>query len=263
LRIVVCVKQVPDSAAQLSVKEGKPDWGDAPLVINPWDEFAVEAALRQVEAQSGEVIALTVGSEGTKEALKHALAMGCSQAVLVNDPALEQVDSLMVAKILSAAIQKISAEGGPVDLAMFGRQAIDTDTGVTAIQAARCLGWPSLSLVSAIHSLDSSAGLIQVERSIEEGRQIIQSRLPAVVSVVKDIAEPRYPSFMGIRKASRAVIPSWTLADLNLTDLRPVVSMLAILKPPTREIQTEILSGANAKEIANKLVDKILEEKVL
>jgi electron transfer flavoprotein beta subunit len=254
---------VPDSAAQLTVREGKPDWGQAPLVINPWDEFAVEAALQQVEAQSGEVIAITIGTEGSKEALKHALAMGCAQAILVSDPSLERADSLMTARTLAAAIQKVSAEGEPVQLAMFGRQAIDTDTGVTSVQTARCLGWPSLSLVSAIRSLDASAGVIQVERSLEEGRQVVSGRLPAVVSVVKDIAEPRYPSFMGIRKASRAVIPTWNLADLGIAASQPVISWPEVSAPPPREVRTEMITGANSQEIAEKLVQKILEEKVL
>lgn len=263
MRIIVCVKQVPDSAAQLTVRDGKPDWGNAPLVMNPWDEFAVAAALNLAEAHHGEVIALTVGGEGSKETLKHALAVGCAQAILVNDPALEAADSLGIARVLAAAIQKINAESEPVSLAMFGRQAIDTDAGIIPVQTARLLGWSALTLVSAIRSLDIQSGAIQVERSIEEGRQVVSSRLPAVISVVKDIAEPLYPSFMGIRKATRAVIPTWSLADLHLEPPRPVVTWSEVTLPPQREMKTEIITGANAREIAEKLAEKILEEKVL
>ena len=99
MKIVVCVKQVPDSAAKVVVEDGQVTWGDAPLVINPWDEYAVEAALLQGEAQGGDVIALTMGDEGAKDALKHALAMGCNEAVLVTDPALAGADSQAVAKV--------------------------------------------------------------------------------------------------------------------------------------------------------------------
>ena len=121
--------------------------------------------------------------------------------------------------LLAAAIQKV----GDVGLAFFGKQAIDGDMGVTAAQTAYCLKWPVLSLVSTIASVDANS--IRVERSIEEGRQIVEGKLPVVISVSKDIGEPRYPSFMGIRKASRAVIPVWTLADLGISAPSPVVAL--------------------------------------
>ena len=212
MKIAVCVKQVPDSAAKLVAVDGKANWGDSPLVINPWDEYAVEAALQQAEAHNGSVVAVSMGGESSTEALKHALAMGCSDAILISDPALSQADSQVTSRVLAAAIQKI----GEVDLAFLGRQAIDTDTGLTAAQTARLLGWPALTLVSVISGVDPSARTIQVQRSAEEGRITVSARLPVVLSIVKDFGEPRYPSFMGIRKASRAVIPVWTLAELGL-----------------------------------------------
>ena len=175
MKIVVCVKQVPDSAAKVVAENGKVTWGDAPLVINPWDEFAVEAALLQQETHGGEVIALTIGGESAKEALKHALAMGCGQAILVSDPALAGSDSQAVAKVLAAALRKI----GDVDLAFFGKQAIDGDMGVTAAQTARVLGWPVLSLVSVIQALDPGGRSIRVSRATEEGRQVVEAKFPA------------------------------------------------------------------------------------
>lgn len=259
MKIVVCVKQVPDSAAKVVVEDGKVTWGDAPLVINPWDEFAVEAALVQKEAHGGEVTVVTVGNEETKEALKHALAMGCGEAILVSDPALVGADSQAVARVLAAAIQKM----GDVDLVFFGRQAIDGDMGVTSVQTARSMGWPMLSLVSVISALDPSGRTIRVERSTEEGRQIVETKLPAMVSVVKDIGEPRYPSFMGIRKASRANIPTWSLADLGIETPPSVVKWPELQNAPVREIQTETISGNSPQEIAANLADKILAEKVL
>jgi len=104
---------------------------------------------------------------------------------------------------------------------------------------------------------------IRVERAMEEGRQLVETQLPAVVSVSKDIGEPRYLSFMGIRKASRAVIPVWTLADLALSVPGSYVKWPEILMPPARQVATEIIIGAISQEIAEKLVDKILAEKVL
>ena len=259
MKSVVCVKLVPSSDAKVMVEDGQVTWGDAPLVINPWDEYAVETAVRQQESQGGDVTVISVGGENAKEALKHALAMGCSQAILVSDPGLAGADSLSTARVLAAAIQKV----GEVDVAFFGRQAIDGDVGVTAAQTARLLGWPSLTLVSIISRLDPAAKTIQVERSIEDGRQIVEAKLPAVVSVVKDIGEPRYPSFMGIRKASKADIPTWSLFDLGLQATEPLVTWPEMINPPKREVMTEIITGDNPQEVAEKLVDKILEEKVL
>ena len=259
MKIVVCVKQVPDSAAKVVVENGQVTWGDAPLVINPWDEYAVETALKQQEEHGGDVTAVTMGGENAKEALKHALAMGCSEAILISDPAFENADSLLTARVLAAALRKI----GEVDLAFFGRQAIDGDVGVTAAQTARALGWPALTLVSKISNLDTGSRMIQVERSVEEGRQVVEAKLPAVVSVVKDIGEPRYPSFMGIRKASRSTIPTWTAADLGEEVPAPAVTWPEVMNPPRREITTEIITGDTPQEIAEKLAEKIMEEKVL
>lgn len=257
MKIVVAIKQTPDSAAKVVAEGGQIAWGDAPLVMNPWDEFAVEAALLQADAQDAEVTAISVGGESAKEALKTALAMGAQQAILISDPALANADSQAIAKVLAAAIRKI----GEVDLAFFGRQAIDGDMGVTGAMTARVLGWPMLGLVSAVQALSTAS--IRVECSFEEGRQVVECKLPAVVSVSKDIGEPRYPSFMGIRKASRAIIPTWSLGDLGLAAPASVVAWPQVANPPARQVTTEMVSGGTAKEIAENLVDKILAEKVL
>jgi electron transfer flavoprotein beta subunit len=256
LKIVACIKQVPDSAAKVVAENGQVSWGDAPLVINPWDEFAVEAALQQKEAHGGEVIAVSMGDENSKEALKHALAMGCDSAILVADPALSGLDTQGTARVLAAAIQKV----GDVDMAFFGRQAIDGDAGITPAQTARVLGWPMLSLCSVI-TVDG--GKAKVERSIEEGRQSVSADLPVVFSVVKDFGEPRYPSFMGIRKASRAEIPAWSLAELGIAAPAAVVAWPELMNPPSREVTCEIVSGGSPEEIADQLANKILAEKVL
>jgi electron transfer flavoprotein beta subunit len=253
---------VPDSAAQVAAENGQVALGDAPLVINPWDEYAVEAALAQQEKVGGSVTALSVGGESAKDALKHALAMGCSEAVLVSDPALRKADSQAVARVLAAAVGKL-ASAEPVGLVFFGRQAIDGDLGVTHAQTARLLGWPMLGFVALIQALDPSAGTIRVERSLEEGRQGVEARLPAVVSVVKDIGEPRYPSFMGIRKAARADIPVWTLADLGISPPTARVEWPEVVNPPVRQGTVEMITGGSPQEIAAKLVDKVLAEKVL
>ena len=259
MKILVCVKQVPDSAATVIVENGTVSWGNADLVLNPWDEYAVEAALLSKEAHGGTVTVLTIAQEGANEALKQALAMGCDNASLVADTALVNTDSQATAMVLAAAIRKI----GDVDLVFFGRQAIDGDIGMTHTQTARVLSWPSLTLTSAITKLDPEGRTIEVERAVDEGRQIVKSQLPAVVSVIKDFAEPRYPSFMGIRKAARAEIPTWTLSDLGISAPEKKTFWPEVSNPPKRDVVCEIITGSSPEEIAEILADKIMAEKVL
>jgi electron transfer flavoprotein beta subunit len=260
VKVIVCVKQTPDTAATLTVVGGKASWGDAPLVLNPWDEYAIEQALRTKEAHGGSVTALSLGPEAAKESLKQALAMGCDEAVLLSDPAFERADSLVASAALAAAIKRIDAP----DLVFFGKAAVDTDTGVTGPQVARRLGWPSLNLVAAISELDPAAKTITVERLLEEGRQIVRSPLPAVVSVVKEINEPRYPSFMGIRKASKAEIPVWTATEIGLQPVpEPALSWPEVTAPARAEQSCEFMSGETAQQQAAALVDRLIEEKLI
>lgn len=256
MKIIACIKQVPDSEAKVKAEGGQVSWGDAPLVINPFDEYAVEGALQQKEASGGTVTALCVGPESAKEALKHALAMGADEAVLVSDAALNDLDTIGAAKVLAAAIQKI----GGADMVIFGRQTLDNGAGLTPAQTARVLGWPMLGLAGQIKV---DGGSVQVERVLEEGRQSMKANLPAVLSVVQSIGEPRYPSFMGIRKASKATIPVWSLGDIGASAPAPIVTRTELMNPPVLEKEVEMISGETPAEIAEKLADKIIAEKVL
>ena len=256
MKIIACIKQVPDSEAKVKAENGAVTWGDAPLVINPFDEYAVEGALQQKEATGGTVTALCIGSESAREALKHALAMGADDAVLVSDPALGDLDTVGAARVLAAAINKI----GGADMVVFGRQTLDNGAGITPAQTARVLGWAMLGLAGQIKVQDGS---VSVERVIEEGRQNVSAKLPAVLSVVQSIGEPRYPSFMGIRKASKATIPVWSLGDLGIAAPAPVIKRTELMNPPVRETAVEIIAGDSPEAIAETLVEKILAEKVL
>lgn len=263
MHVVVCAKQTPDTAAKVEVKDGHVTWGDAALVVNPWDEYAVEEGIRLKEKHSGKVTALSMGPESAKEALKTCLAMGCDEAILISDPALKGSDVIATATALAAAIKKL----GDVDVVVLGNRAIDGDTGLTVAALAAKLGWTPLTYLSKIESLDAGAKTISVERSLEEGKQQCSSKLPAVISVVKDINEPRYPSFMGIRKASKATIPVWTLADVGVDAATVGVAGSSVTWPeiyplPPREGSVEIIDGT-PEEIAAKLADKLISEKVI
>lgn len=263
MHVIVCIKQTPDTAAKIDVKDGHVTWGDAALVVNPWDEYAIEEAIRLKEKHGGKVTAISMGPESAKEALKTCLAMGCDEAILLSDPAFKGSDATATASVLAAAIGKL----GTADMAIVGKQAIDGDTGLTAIAVAALLGWSPLTFVSKIAELDPAARSLQVERLQEEGKQICAARLPAVLSVVKDINEPRYPSFMGIRKAAKAVIPQWAAADLGMDPATvgapgSTVKWPAIYPPPALEANVEMLDGT-PEEIASKLADRLMANKVI
>ncbi len=262
MHIAVFVKQTPDSAAKMGVENGKVT-ADSNPVVNPWDEYAIEEAIRLKEKHGGKATAISMGPEGAKEALKTCLAMGCDEAFLISDPALKGSDALATSYVLAQAIQKL----GDVDVALFGKQAIDGDTGLVPVGVARRLGFAPLTYAIKIAEIDPAAKTIKVERLLEQGRQIVTAKLPAVISTVKDINEPRYPSFMGIRKAAKAVIPTWSAADLGCDPAKIGAAGSATQWPslypiPAREGSVEMLEGA-PEEIAAKLADKLMADKVI
>ena len=265
MHIVVCTKHTPDSEAKMSVDEaGNVSWGESPLIINPWDEYAVEEALVLRDEHDGKVTVLSVGPEEALEALKHAVAMGCDEAVRIWDDACAGSDTLATSYVLAKAIEKM----GDVDLVLCGKSAIDAETWQTAGALAHRLGWPSLMYVIKIAELDADGKSIVVERLLEEGRQVVSAPLPAVVGTTKGINEPRYTSFMGIRKAAKMEYPLWSLDDVG-ADAGKVgaagsgVRWPQVFMPPAREGEAEIIAGETVEEAAAILVDKLLAEKVI
>jgi electron transfer flavoprotein beta subunit len=264
MHIVVPIKQTPDTTATLTVDaSGRISWGDAPLIVNPWDEFAIEESLRLKEKFGGKVTVITMGPESAKEALKQAVAMGCDEAILLHDPAFEGSDAVVTATILAAAIRKL----GAVDLVFMGKESVDGNSAQVPPALSRRLGWPLLAYVGKIREIDPAGRTIVVERILEEGRQVVRAPLPAVLSAMQ-MNEPRYPSFMGIRKAARMQIPVWTAADLGLTPEQVGAAASAarwpsVFAPPKQEIQCEFIQGESPEEIARILVDRLLAEKVL
>ncbi len=262
MRIVICIKQVPDSAATLTVgADGQVSWGDSPLVVNPFDEYALEEGLKLKEKHGGTASALTMGKDSAKEALKTAIAMGCEEAILISDPALAVADTLVTSYVLGQAIKKI----GQADMVLFGQASIDAQSGQTCASVARYLGYNLLTYVSKIREIDPNAKTITVERLLEEGKQVISSKLPVVMSVVKGINEPRYPSFMGIRKAAKASVPTWSVADIGAEadKLAAAVQWTRVFPPPAREGACDIVTGDSPAQIAAALADKIMAEKIL
>ncbi|MEO8394003.1 MAG: electron transfer flavoprotein subunit beta/FixA family protein [Chloroflexota bacterium] len=257
MTIVVLTRSTPDTAAKVEVDgSGSVTWGDAATVVNPWDEYALEEAILQAKAAGTKAVVVAIGQELHNEALKHSLAMGLDEAARVWDESIQ--DSLAYAAAAAAAIQKI----GEVDLVILGKESVDVGTDQHNFQLARKLGWTMLSYVSKILTIDHAAKTIKVERLLEEGKQVVTSKLPAVISVMKDINEPRYPSFIGIRKASKATIPVWSLSDLGISAPTAHTRVTAFRNLPPRDNKFELIEGT-PEEQAAKLVDHLLEDKVL
>ncbi len=261
MHVVVITKITPDTASTVTVDAaGQVNWGDK-MVVNPWDEYAITEAILMKDAHNIQATIITIGTEEHTEALKHGLAVGCDQAIRVWDGAMDGYDSLTYAKAAAAAIQKL----GDVDLVIFGKELSDIATDQHIFQVGRKLGWTVLGSVARIENIDFNAKTIKVQRSVEEGAQTVSSKLPAVISVLKDINEPKYPTFIGIRKAGKANIPVWDYAELGLDSgaMAAQASVTGYRELPKRESAVEMIEGDSAREKAEKLVDKLLEEKVL
>ncbi len=269
MHAIVCVKQVPDTEAPVKIdtQKGELLLADMPKMLNAFDEYGVEEALLLREKFGGKATAVCMGPEGATEALKKALAMGVDEAILLSDPAFEGADAWATAYTLAYAIRKI----GDYDLVLFGKQSTDGSSGIVGPAVARFLGIPALTYVFKIREIDFDARRIVVERLLEGRREIVESALPAVVTVVKDINQPRYPTLLGIRKASRMEVPVWTGADLAAEGANPAgfgldgsPSRLAQAGyPPARAGQVELIEAATPEEQAVSLADRLLGLKVL
>jgi electron transfer flavoprotein beta subunit len=259
VKIVVLIKQTPDTAElpKVTAEDVQSGAVKATMVINPWDEFAAEEAILLSERYGAEATAVSLGAPGAVDALKHAIAMGVPQAVLVDNTGVQDADLWTTAAILAAAAKA----QGDVDLILTGRQSVDDNSGAVFAGVAAKLGCRLLSNVTRVVEIKEDA--IVVERSVEGAQETVSVPLPAVVSVGKEINEPRYPSFMGIRKANRAQIPTVTPAELGLQKAANQTQWANIRKPEVRRTQVQIIEGATVQEKAARLVDALLAEKVI
>jgi electron transfer flavoprotein beta subunit len=264
VKYVVCVKLTPDTEQLNQVSPEKVPSGDlgVTMVLNPWDEYAVEEALLLQDRYGGDAVALTVGEEASTEALKRAVAMGIGEAVLLSDPAFRGSDVWGIARILAEGVKK----QGDYTLVLAGKFSVDGNSGVVAAGVAAWLGIPYVSGVIKIE--DISDNTATVRRMLDEGMQTVKVSLPAVLSVSIEINEPRYPNFMGIRKASRMQFPPMTAADLGI-DASQVgkagarVEWTDLRKPPARAAKCEFIEGETAADRAKTLVDRLIADKVV
>jgi electron transfer flavoprotein beta subunit len=260
VHVVTFTRSTPDTAAKVWVNDnGEVTWGDVGTVVNPWDEYSLEETIVQAKHSGGESTVIAIGPELHNDALKHGMAMGLQNALRIDEAGVDTSDSLIWSALAAGAIRQLN----DVDLVIFGKESVDVATDQHTYQLARRLGWTMLSYVSRIIEADKAAGAIRVEKMLDRGMQVVFARLPAVISVMKGINEPRYPNFLGIRKAAKAQIPVWSAADLGINLPSAATSALRYFNPPAREIRTEMIAGANTEAKAATLVDRLFAEKVL
>ncbi|MBI3636812.1 MAG: electron transfer flavoprotein subunit beta/FixA family protein [Candidatus Rokubacteria bacterium] len=252
MKIVVCIKQVPDTATQVKIAAGGKaiDTTGITWIVSPYDEFAVEEALRIKEKRGqGEVVAVSLGPDRVKETLRSALAMGCDRAIHLNDPAWADADTLQTARALAAVIKSEAPQ-----LVLCGRQAIDDDMGAITAQLAEVLGWPCLSWIME-ETVDGDGKTVRAGRQMEGGLEIFDVPLPAVLSAQKGLNEPRYPTLKGIMGAKKKEIKDVKAADLGGAGEAAQLTLVGVEalppRPPGRIIQGDLPTAV--KELVRSL----------
>jgi len=255
MNMVVCIKQVPgtteikiDPETNTLVREG------VPSIINPFDCYALEEAVRLRERCGGKVTVISMGPPQAEEALRETISLGADEAILLSDRALAGSDTWATSYVLSRAIAKIA----DYDVIICGRQTLDGDTGQVGPGLSEMLGIPFVAYVSKVEEIRD--GYIKVQRMVEEGYETIEMALPSVITVVKEINVPRLPSLRGSMKAKTAQIPVWSAEDIGIDGDKAGIagSPTRVVKVffPKRERKSEMLNGS-VEEQVEQLVQKL------
>ncbi|MFA5316056.1 MAG: electron transfer flavoprotein subunit beta/FixA family protein [Dehalococcoidales bacterium] len=261
MNIIVCLKQVPDTAdvkinpeTNTLVREGIKN------ITNPFDTYALEEGVRLRERFGGKVTVISMGPSQAEMILREALACGADEAVLLSDRAFAGADTLATSYTLAKAVKKLA----PYDLVICGRQTIDGDTGQVGPEIAEVLAVPFVAYVSEVKEIDEEG--MRVKRMVENGYEIIESSLPAVISVVKEINTPRLPSLRGQMRARSAAVPVWTVHDLGIPEeavgLAGSATRVIKIFYPQRVSRAEILSGDPEKQVTS-LLEKLQESGII
>ena len=255
MNIVVCLKQVPGTTevkinpeTNSLIREGIEN------IINPFDTYALEEGVRLREHHGGRVTVITMGPSQAEAALREAISLGADEVILLSDRAFAVADTWATACTLSRAVTKL----GEYNLIICGRQTIDGDTGQVGPEMAEMLGIPFIAYVSQIEQIDDR--LLRVRRMVEEGHEIIETTLPALITVTKEINVPRLPSLRGIMKSKSAAVTTWGINDLNVSEnmVGLAGSSTQVIKIffPERVSQAEILEG-DLESRVDTLIDRL------
>jgi electron transfer flavoprotein beta subunit len=255
MNIIVCLKQVPgttevkiDPQTNTLIRQGIEN------IINPFDTYALEEGVRLKEKHGGQVTIITMGPLQAEAALREAVSLGADAAVLLSDRAFAGADTWATAYTLSCAVKKLEKP----DLIICGRQTIDGDTGQVGPELAEMLDVPFVAYVSQIEEIKE--GYLRVKRMVEEGHEVIETTLPAVITVAKEINVPRLPSLRGIMKSKSARIETWGIKELGVDEnsVGLAGSSTQVIKVffPQRVHQAEILAGPLENQVET-LIDRL------
>lgn len=266
MHIVVCIKQVPDSAqirvhpvTNTIMRQG------VPTIINPYDVFALEQALRLRDKHGGKVTVLTMGPPMAEDSLRKAMTFGADRAVLLTDRFFAGSDTLATSFALASAIKKVAETWGAPDIVFTGKQTIDGDTAQVGPGIAKRLDLHQLTYVAKFMSLDLEAGEVTVERRSEGGVQILKTKLPCLITMLEGTNDVRRGSMADALRAARAEIVKWNAADAGITDLSkcglkgsPTVVKRVFAPTPRAEKAKQIdLTGKNMEDVAGELLADI------
>lgn len=265
MNIIVCIKQVPDTTqvridpeTNTLVREG------VSSIINPFDMYAIEEAIRLKEKFGGKTIVITMGPPQAEQALREAISMGIDEAIHLSDRAFAGSDTWSTSLVLAKAIEKIRTthfKDSGFDLVICGKQASDGDTAQVGPGIAAHINLPQATYVRKIDTvhLDTDPKIVVIERLVEEGYEILELKLPALLTVVKEINEPRLPSLRGKMKAKKEQIPMWKHSDLGLSQEEiglkgSPTQVVKIFTPPSKK------AGKIFQADADQMVDELVQE---
>lgn len=261
MNIVVCVKQVPDTTdVRIDPKTNTLIREGVASILNPFDAYALEEAVLIKEKSGGKVTVITMGPPQAEAILRDAVAVGADEVILISDRAFAGADTLATSYTLSQGIRKI----GNVDLILCGKQAIDGDTAQVGPGIAAYLDIPQIAFVKKVREISAEKAV--VERMVEDGYEVVESSFPMLMTVVKDINEPRLPSLRGKMMAKKAEITVWKAADIDADSSRIGLEgsptwVDKIATPPPRS-GGEIFEG-DAEEIVEKFIKKLQDDQLL
>jgi electron transfer flavoprotein beta subunit len=266
MHIVVCIKQVPDSAqirvhpvTNTIMRQG------VPAIVNPYDLFALEEALRLKDKFGGRVTMLCMGPPQAEDALRKCISFGATDAILVTDRAFAGADTLATSYALTSAIRKIHAEQA-VDLVFTGKQTIDGDTAQVGPGIAKRLGWNLLTYVSKINEVDLDGQTLTVERRAEGGVQRLQTTLPSLITMLEGTNEMRFATMDDMLRAGRCQIRKWSKDDAGIEDITKIglkgspTIVSKVFAPKARSVRAEMQEvgdGTNVNDVCLNLLQKI------
>jgi electron transfer flavoprotein beta subunit len=255
LNSVVCISHVPDTESRIKIAAGgkKIDEAGLKFIVSPYDEFALEAAVRLKEAKGGDVTVLTFGPDRAQQALREALARGANKAMHVKGESGD-ADSLGIAKVLAAAIKSI-----PHDVVFLGKQGVGTDNGLVGPMLAELLGYPQVNVVT---ELEFGEGKVTAHREIEGAEEILKASVPVIITAQKGLNEPRYAKLQGIMAAKKVAIDVKSISDLGLNEsdvLNARVNVVS-LELPAEKSGGRKIDGSDPKAAAAEIVKYIKDE---